>query len=243
MGLKELAKKASGIFFEDVGNTLDQTQDSGGLDPDLLKKLQGNSSITLDELNKQLGGTTQPTVAVDQSVIQPSQAPVNKPPAAPIVNGNVVDFSPIYNEAQIPTAPLSAEEFLKMLADLGEDIPLTAKRTMAGTMLKALAKNTPGLTSVTIVNDALAKIKALAAYNDGVKTQLDSFVADREKAIAEAQARIESEKKAMETAKQRVAQITTWCEDEGNVLDDVLEFFSSDTGASRLATEEPVLKV
>jgi hypothetical protein len=72
---------------------------------------------------------------------------------------------------------------------------------------------------------------------------LDSFVADREKAIAEAQARIESEKKAMETAKQRVAQITTWCEDEGNVLDDVLEFFSSDTGASRLATEEPVLKV
>jgi len=125
---------------------------------------------------------------------------------------------------------------LKMLAELG-DIPIAAKRTMVGTMLSTMSKATPGVNSANIANDALLKIKSLAVYSDGVKAQLKTFVAEREKAITDAEERIKKEKEAITTINARVEKLVKWCEEEGNSLDDVLEFFSADTGESKLATE------
>lgn len=123
-----------------------------------------------------------------------------------------------------------------MLAELG-DIPIAAKRTMVGTMLSTMSKATPGVNSANIANDALLKIKSLAVYSDGVKAQLKTFVAEREKAISDAEERIKKEKEAITTINARVEKLVKWCEEEGNSLDDVLEFFSADTGESKLATE------
>jgi hypothetical protein len=233
MASKNIAQHVAGFFFEDTSKTPEQNPEQspdGGIDPALLAKLQGGSSLSLDELNKSLEGKN-PAVNSPQL----NETPVNKQPAAPIVNGDIVDFTPIYKEAQIQDAPLSAEEFLQLLAELG-DMPLAAKRTMAETMLRAMAKQTPNLTSDTIEGDALAKIKALASYSDGVNAQLKSFVADRTKAIADAEAKIEAEKKALDAATKRVAQITDWCKREGNVLNNVITFFNPGAVDSGSAT-------
>lgn len=239
MRLKDIVKKANGLFFEDIGGTLDAhvSAPSSGISDDLLKQLQQASSggvatgVTLEQINKQMA----PQTPADQSATIISTPTEPKPPAAPIVNGEDVDFTPIYVESNVPTVPLAAEGFLKMLADLGTDIPLPAKRTMVGTMLNTMAKTTPGVNSATIANDALMKIKSLSAYSDSVKNQLTTFLAERDKSIADAKAKIDAETKAAETAKLRVEKIVGWCEKEGNTLDDVLEFFSADAGTSKLA--------
>jgi len=237
MALKDIMKKASGLFFDDVGGTLDHSANTGGISEDLLKQLQQSATgMTLDQMNKQMSGTSMSdiTVNVTQEALNPNAPVTPKAPAAPIVNGDNVDFTPIYQEANLPPVALTAEGFLQMIGELG-DIPLPQKRTMVGTMLNTMAKATPGVNSANIANDALLKIKSLSVYSDGVKAQLVSFVTDREKSIADAKARIEQEQKAMETARSRVDKLVTWCEREGNKLDDVLEFFSSDSGSSKLA--------
>lgn len=233
MALKDIIKKANGLLFEDVGDTLKQTASATGASTnDLLKQLeQSSTTMTMEQMNQHMPGVSASDVVVNvaQEALAPSQP---KTPAAPIVSGDNVDFTPIYIEANLPQVALSAEHFLDMLAELG-DIPLPAKRTMVGTMLNTMAKTTPGVNSASIANDALLKIKSLSMYSDGVKGQLLSFVADREKSIAEAKARIEQEQKAVETAKERVEKLVAWCEREGNNLDDVLEFFSADNGVSK----------
>ena len=235
MALKDIVKKAGGLFFEDVGGTLNHQADAnaGGMPDDLLKQLQQTNAapMTLTQMNQQMHGASINDVQVNVTPdsLAPAAPATPKAPAAPIVNGDVVDFTPIYVDANLPPVPLTAEGFLKMIQDLGEGIPLPAKRTMVGTMLSTMAKATPGVNSASIANDALLKIKALSVYSEGVKGQLATFTADRQKSIADAEAKIEAEKKAMETAKARVDKLVSWCEKEGNTLDDVLEFFSADT--------------
>lgn len=234
MALKNILQKAGGLFFEDVGGTLDPKSGgiSSALPDDLLKQL--NSGVTLSQMNQQMPGTSASDIQVgtNQGSISPETTP--KPPAVPIVTGDVVDFTPIYIEAGLPPVALTAEDFLKMITDLG-DIPLPAKRTMIGTMLNTMSKATPGVNSASIANDALLKIKSLSVYNEGVKNQLVAFVAAREKSIADAKAKITLEETTLKTAQERVAKITEWCEKEGNKLDDALEFFSADSGTSKLA--------
>jgi hypothetical protein len=235
MALKDIVRKAGGLLFEDVGGTLDPK--SGGaltaLPDDLLKQL--NSGVTLSQMNQQMPGASASDIQIgtNQASVSP-ETTIPKAPAAPIVTGDIVDFSPIYVEAGLPPVALTAEDFLKMVEDLG-DIPLPAKRTMIGTMLNAMSKSTPGVNSASIANDALLKIKSLSVYNEGVKNQLVAFVTAREKSIADARAKITLEETTLKTAQDRVAKITEWCEREGNKLDDALEFFSADSGASKLA--------
>lgn len=239
MALKDIIKKAGGLLFEDNGGTLDHNVDASksGIPDDLLKQLSSSSAVTLEELNKQMPGASASDikVGVTQDSISPAPS-APKAPAAPVINGDVADFTPIYVEANLPQVPLTAEGFLKMLAELG-DIPIAAKRTMVGTMLSTMSKATPGVNSANIANDALLKIKSLAVYSDGVKAQLKTFITEREKSIADAEERIKKEKEAITTINTRVEKLVKWCEEEGNSLDDVLEFFSADTGESKLATE------
>jgi len=239
MALKDLIKKANNLIFEDTGGTLDHAADGAGMPKDLLAQLQAasTSGMTLGQMNEQMPGLNATDIKVDAGLgaVDPTAPVAPKAPAAPLVSGNSVDFSPIYVEANVPPVPLTAEGFLKMLAELGADIPLPAKRTMVGTMLVTMSKATPGVNSASITNDALLKIKTLLAYSDSAKAQLTSFMTERKKSIAEAEARIQAEKNAMDTAQKRVDQLVQWCEKEGNELDDVLEFFSTDSGASKLA--------
>lgn len=236
MILKDIVKKASRLLFEDTGGTINPNADAGtsGIPEDLLKQLSSTSSVTLEQLNKQMPGASASDIRL--GVTQESISPVAstpKPPATPIISGDTADFTPIYEEANLPKVPLTAEGFLKMLAELG-DIPIPAKRTMVGTMLNTMSKSTPGVNSASIANDALLKIKSLAVYSDGIKNQLKKFVAEREKSIADSEERIKQEKKAIETINTRVEKLVKWSEQEGNLLDDVLEFFSADTGDSKL---------
>lgn len=237
MALKDVLQKAKGLIFYDVGDTLSNGTPNTGTG-DLLKQLEANSQVTLGQMNSQMDGVSvsEVNVQVGAEALNPAAAAAApKPPAAPMVGANGdVNFEPIYQEAGLPAVPLTAEGFLEMVKEFGE-IPVAAQRTMVGTMLNTMAKNTPGVSSASIANDALLKIQALSTYSEGVKKQLGAFVADREKSIADAEARIAAEKKAITSAQERVNTLVTWCEDEGNVLDDVLEFFSTDTGNSKHA--------
>jgi hypothetical protein len=237
MALKDIMQKAKGLIFEDVGDTLSTGTSSTGTG-DLLKQLEASSQVTLGQMNSQMDGVSvsDVNVKVGAEALNPAAAAsAPKPPAAPLVGANGdVSFEPIYQEAGLPSVPLTAEGFLEMVKEFG-DIPVAAQRTMVGTMLNTMSKQTPGVSSASIANDALLKIQALSTYSEGVKKQLGTFVADREKSIADAELRIANEKKAIAAANERVQTLVTWCEDEGNVLDDVLEFFSTDTGNSKHA--------
>jgi hypothetical protein len=94
-----------------------------------------------------------------------------------------------------------------------------------------MAKNTPGVDSSSISNDARLKIKTIASYNDNAKNQLNQFVLERENAIIEAENKIKSEKEAINKSKERVIQLTNYCENEGNNLHNVLMFFGTSDSA------------
>ena len=156
---------------------------------------------------------------------------------APIDPDGAVDFAAIYQSANLPAAPFSAEQMLDMLASLPPELPLDTKRQTVKVTLGALGK-TMGATPETIVADASRKLAALNAAVENLSQQSNEFVAGAEAEITALQAQIEEKRQAMQAAKHKLVKLTQGCDIESNRLDDVLEFFSLDVAPSKYATPE-----
>jgi hypothetical protein len=101
-------------------------------------------------------------------------------------------------------------------------------------MLQSLGQNA-GATPESIVADASRKMAALSAYSDYLQRRTEEFAATAEKEIADLQAKIESKRLAVQSAREHLAKSHQMCTAESERLDDVLEFFSLDVPPSKYA--------
>lgn len=158
--------------------------------------------------------------------------------AAPTANKDAIDCPAIYAAAKLPDAPFTAEQMIEMLAQLPPELPLTTRRQTVQVTLGAIGK-TIGAMPETIVADASRKIAALAAYSEYLTKRTEEFTTRTETEINELQAQIEEKRNAIREARSKLAATNTMCTAESDRLDDVLEFFSLDTGSSKYAPGQP----
>jgi len=145
-----------------------------------------------------------------------------------------LDFPALYQAASLPTTPFSAEQMLDMLASMPANMPLDMKRQTIQVTVGALGKSI-GATPETIVADASRKLAALAAYDADFSKRTEEFAAGAEAEITALLAQVEEKRKAILEARQKQSEVRHQCEVEADRLDDVLEFFSLDVGASKYA--------
>lgn len=147
-----------------------------------------------------------------------------------------LDFPAIYRAAKLPETGFGAEQMLETLASLPAELPLETKRLTVRAMLGTLGKTT-GATPETLVADASRKLAALHSFTGFMDKKTGESVAQNETEIAGLQAQIEEKRAAILNAKTEIARVHQACELESDRLDDVLEFFSLDQGASKYASE------
>ena len=166
----------------------------------------------------------------DIKVPQSPQAPTE-----PVVDATgQVNYPAVYRMANIPDAPLTAEQVLDILHSLPSELPLEAKRATLKVTLNAIAK-TNGVTPEAVVADASRKLTALGAFAQTYTEHATQYIAKAEQQIAAAEAEIQRLKQGIEDAKKKEQQAAQSCHQECDRLDDVLEFFSLDVAPSKYA--------
>jgi hypothetical protein len=159
-------------------------------------------------------------------------------PAQPVVDSTgAVHFVEIYRLAALPTAPLTAEQILEILSSLPADLPLASKRATVKVTIDAMSK-TANVTTDSIVTDASRKLAALNAYTKSFSDQAADYVQKAEADIAGLESQIAARKASIEDAKKRQQVVTEACTAESERLDEVLEFFTLDAGASKHAPQD-----
>jgi acyl transferase domain-containing protein len=181
-----------------------------------------------------------PTKTVEQIVREEpgpnlDQIKVTSAPLPQVVAADgTINYAAIYQAANLPAVPFTAEQVLEMITALPTELPLEIKRQTLRVSINAIGK-TIGATPENIVADASRKLAALAAYTEHLSQLTGEFTSKAELKIAGLQAQIEETRKAISAAQQKQAQETQACTNESNRLDDVLEFFSMDVPPSKYA--------
>ncbi len=147
-----------------------------------------------------------------------------------------VNLPVIYEAAGVPSTNFSAEQALEIINSLPTDLPLEVRRQTVKATLGAIGR-TIGATPQTIVGDATRKVAALEAYLESFSKKSEEFTKKVEADIATLEAQIGEKRKAIESAQRRVAELSKFCDQEAERLDDVLEFFSLDVGSSKYAPD------
>jgi hypothetical protein len=164
--------------------------------------------------------------------IQVDEAKIGAPGA--MVSGEVIDFAAIYRAAGLPNATFGAEQMLETLHSLPVELPLETRRATVKAMLSTLGK-TMGATPETVVADASRKLAALHSFAGFMEKKTSTAISKNEEEIAALEAEIDAKRTAIQGARSELAKIMNGCEVEADRLDDVLEFFSLDVGASKHA--------
>jgi len=151
-----------------------------------------------------------------------------------------IDFPALYQHANLPVAPFTAEQTIDMLASLPENLPLEVRRQTVAVTVGAMGKAI-GATPDSIVADASRKLAALASFEQNFSKQAAEFVAAANFEIAELEKQMKEKREAITDAQTKQADVTRRCEAEADRLDDVLEFFSLDVAPSRHAATPPPL--
>lgn len=149
-----------------------------------------------------------------------------------------LDFKSIYQAANLPSSPFSAEQVLDMFGELPAELPLQTKRQMMQVSVNAMGKAI-GASPESIVADASRKLAALAAYTDHLTQTTQEYTSLSTQKIAELEAEIDKIRQAVANAQQRQFRETQLCTEESHRLDDVLEFFSLDVPPSKYAETNP----
>lgn len=178
-------------------------------------------SRTVEQIVREAEGPNLDEIEVSASAAPPTLTPDGK-----------VDFSALYQQANLPATAFTAEQTLEMLTSLPTELPLEVKRRTVKVTLGAMGKAL-GATPETIVADASRKLAALAAYTEALSKQTAEFAAGAEFEIAALQGQIEEKRKASQAATQQQALVSHLCHEESDRLDDVLEFFSLDVAPSK----------
>jgi hypothetical protein len=221
MPLQDALKKVSGFFVE-VEPT-DAPSVPSVATPSAQPTPVPKVTKTLEQIAREQPGPNLDEIKAPETPTQPIERP----------DGSV-DFDAIYATAGLPAAPFTAEKVLEILGSLPPELPLEAKRATMKVTLSALGA-TLGVTPETVVADASRKLTALGAYAQTFTQQAATYVEKAEAEIARMEADIILRREKIAAAKVRQQKMVESCDQEADRLDDVLEFFSLDTGASKHA--------
>ena len=145
-----------------------------------------------------------------------------------------VDFIAVYNRAGLAPTPFSAEQAHDVINSLPAELPIEAKRATVNATLKAMGK-AMGVSTEGVIADAGRKVAALSAYEDMLSHQTEMYVLTLEAKIADLENLVAGHKAEIEKTRGLLTQAIGQCEAESERLDDVLEFFTLDKGASKNA--------
>jgi hypothetical protein len=184
------------------------------------------SSIVAGQPGPNLDTIQVPIPAVDGSATHAEAAVPIK-----LADGSY-DFSPVYVQAGIIPPAFPAEKALEMIKSYPKELPIAIQRSTTKIALSAM----PGVTPDSIVGDAAIKMAALQKYGEGMSKQYDSWISDSDTKIAGLQEQIKRFENIKLQAAAKKAETIQACKDASAHLDDVVEFFTLDAGASKLAT-------
>lgn len=239
MNLKSTLRKAAGLLVELPPE--EEAQEGRGASTSAVTESDASTDRTWAELEKAAGTPTaaRPTKTVEQIVREGSGPNLDQitvaadklPATSP--DGSL-SFSAIYQSANLPPSPFTAEQVLDMLAALPAEVPLETRRQMIKVSISAMGKSI-GATPENIVADASRKLAALSAYTDHLAQLTTDYTTAAERKAAELQAQIEDLRKGIAAAQQRLTHESEQCTAESHRLDEVLEFFSLDVPPSKFA--------
>ncbi len=225
MSVRDTMRKVAGLFVE-MNPETGYVSMPGPANPSDPRGGGPVSQMTIEQLVRDAPGPNLDEIkpTVEQEV-----------PERPVIGADGgVDFNAIYHMAKLPQEAFTAENVLELFAQLPADLPLESKRATLRVTLGAMAK-TSGVTIHSVLADASRKLAALASYSESHDVQASAFVKTSQVQIAQLNSQIASLNSAMEDAKSQASKVSKACEDESHRLDDVVEFFSLDTGASNNA--------
>ena len=146
-----------------------------------------------------------------------------------------VDVQAIYAGAKLPAVSFGAEQTRELIAKLPTELSLDFKRQMVAATLTTMGA-TMGASAETIVADASRKLAALVSYTADLQKVTSERVSYAQAEIEALQARIAEQQAIITNTQQQLATAQAQCEDEADKIDDILEFFSLDTGPSKYAS-------
>ncbi len=244
MSLHSAMRKAAGLLFEipqessEIAHSSLSESDLAGLDlppesrfdarPGALTNATAPRSV--EDIVREAQGPNLDEVKVDEAQI--AAVPMGAPGG--ILSGETIDFGAIYRAANLPTTSFGAEQMLETLQSLPAELPLETRRATVRAMLSTLGKAT-GATPETVVADASLKLAALESFEGFMVRKTSEAVAQSEQEIAELEAQIDAKRQQIQKSKGELLRVQNGCEGESGKLDDVLEFFSLDVGASKYA--------
>lgn len=219
MPLNDALKKVSGLFFE--------------ADPE---EAHAVSAAPIPEA----APAPKPTKSVEQIAreqpgpnLDEIKVPSTPAPSVERADGSI-DFGAIYTIAGLPPSPFTAEQALEILSSLPEELPMSAKRATMKVTLTAMGAAL-GVTPETVVADASRKLTALGAYAANFTEDATAYAAKAEAEIARLEGEIARRREGIASAQARQVRMVEICGKEADRLDDVLEFFTLDAGASKHA--------
>jgi hypothetical protein len=153
---------------------------------------------------------------------------------ANLAPGGEVAFADVYASVGLTPVAFSAEDALQVIGSLPAELPLEVKRKTVNATLTAMGR-TMGVDTNGVVADASRKIAAVSAFGEQLQHQTQQYVNLTEAQISKLEAEIAELRGRIQSAQASLARATAQCTAETDRLDDVLEFFTLDTGASRHA--------
>jgi len=149
-------------------------------------------------------------------------------PAAP---DGKVDYQTVYQRAGLTPVAFSAEQALEVIRSLPNTLPIEVRRATVNATIAAMGK-AMGVDTAGVIADAGRKVAALSAYEDLLTHQTSTYVGTLEMKILELETQIAMHREEIQKTQALLSTAVGQCDAESNRLDEVLEFFTLDTGAS-----------
>lgn len=214
MSIRNVFNKAAGLFVE--------LPESQGIDTSTKMDVAPKKSV--EQIVKEAPGPNLDEIKVPETTTT----------EAVMAPGGVVQFQSVYDAAGLPHSSFGAEQALEVINSLPADLPLNVKRTTVQATLGAMGK-AMGVNTESVVADASRKLAALSSYEDTVNHRTNTYITKLESQIKDLETQIATIQTEIASTKEMQAKAIGSLQTEADRLDDVVEFFTLDTGASKLA--------
>lgn len=147
------------------------------------------------------------------------------------------DFLPVYAASNLVPGTFTAEQALEIIRSMPPELPIELRRKTVSASIGTLGK-TLGVTPESIAADAALKIAAIEDFQSKVDGNFSEYATKVTAAITSYEKKIAEMKLSIETARGKATELKSACVAEIDLLDDVTEFFTLDTGASKYAAAD-----
>ena len=231
MSIKNVFKRAAEMFVELPEEQPDYSSFKATVNPDPISTPQPaptpvpTQTMSVKQIVENTVGPNLDEISLTEEQAQEGLAP-----------GGIPNFEKVYSNANLPKSTFGAEQALEVISSLPADLPIALKRTTVHATLTTMGK-AMGVDTESVVADASRKMAALGAFEDSLNLQSKRFIATMSADIEAHEAKIAELNARIDEANKSLANALSLCHAENEKLDDVLEFFTLDIGASKNAPQ------